>query len=150
MGFWRGVTKTVGYVVDLRFDRWIGIKSLKNTAGYFTQQTKILFKIQKAHTNESFEEAVDRLGLTSEDLQQRSQQYSALVYLFLLFSTLILLYGIYIYRQGNWMGGLMCFSLILYSLSCAFRFHFWNFQIKHQKLGCTFMDWLKFNLKGTT
>ena len=54
----------------------------------------------------------------------------------------IFLYFLYlsVFRH-NLMGACMTFSLTLYGLSQAMRYHFWYFQIQSRKLGCTFQEW---------
>lgn len=143
MGFWRGIGKVAGQIVDIRADRWMGLKSLKNNAFFFLDQAKQLFHMQEATRSETFEEAVERLELTPEMLQLQSKRFTVLTVLFLGAAFLVGLYSIFLLFHNNWMGAFISLSLMIYALSCAFRFHFWRFQIQQKKLGCTVREWFK-------
>lgn len=143
MGVFKKIGKGVSYFFDFRIDRWLNLKMLKETTHYFVTQTKAILKVEHAEKTENFDDAVERLQLSSDFIETQSKRYLYLALVFLLFAILLFLYGLYILMQGNYMGGCTCFALFLYTLSCAFRFHFWHFQMQQKKLGCGLKDWLK-------
>lgn len=143
MGFWKTTKKTVGHVVDLRFDRWLDLASLGNTATYVWKQVKYLFSAKTLERPETFEEAVTRLDLAPEALAQQSQAFKFLAVFFLSSGIALLIYAIFTLLIGNWMGACISFALALYAASLAFRFHFWYFQITQKKLGCNIREWIK-------
>lgn len=134
--------KVAGKVVDTRVDRWMSWGYIKET----TDRFKILFLDivipKKASTSETFEEAMQRLELTEADLVQRKKEFIRLFYFFILLAIGILAYALYMAFLGNLVTALIAFCLSVYALSQAFRFHFWLFQLKHRKLGCTIKEWM--------
>lgn len=97
---------------------------------------------------ESFDSARKELNLSDNDLLIRQK---ALFRLCFLMSTLAL--GIFIYSgfhlfAGNFRAALISFIVMMISLALAFRYHFWYYQIKHRKLGCSFDEWFKKGLLG--
>jgi intracellular multiplication protein IcmV len=142
MKLWKKTTKVLGFVVNFRVDQWLDLPGIKNTTRYFWQQGKDLCKIPQPQRSESFEEAVVRLGLTPELLNLQKKRYFSLFLFFIVFAVGLLAYTAFLVIAGNKMGALVSFSLILYTLSLAFRHHFWYFQISRKKLGCGIQEWL--------
>lgn len=135
MGLWKGVKKVIGHMVDVRVDRWVDFTSVKNSTYYYWKQSKKLFTIQQIEHGESFEEAIDRMALSPEALTAQSQNFLRLSFFFLLMTIALVIYAIILYHLNNWVGAIITFSLSLYALSLAFRFHFWHVQISTRKLG---------------
>lgn len=142
MGFWKKTGRVLGHAVDCRVDRWMDLKELKRTTLYFWNQGKRLFKPSSTTQPETFEEAVKRLQLNAESLQQQKKRYQYLCIFFLVMAAALLIYMSIIAKLGNLKGATICFALALYALSHAFRFHFWCFQITQKKLGCKGREWL--------
>lgn len=147
MGFFKTTRKVLGRAIDIRFDRWIDLDSIKKNSNYFWDRTKHLFKAEVASREETFEEAVERLALTPEQLVLQATRYRYLALFFLVITMLLGAYGLFLAYQGNWMGTVISFSLGSYALALAFRFHFWNFQISAQKLGCSLEEWYQNNFR---
>jgi len=143
MGFWSSTRKVLGHAVDLRADRWLDYEGLKRSTVYILSQTKKLFTPETAHKSESFEEAVDRLDLSPQALSEQSDRYNYIAIFFLITTAALLAYALLTVLLGNWLGAGITFALSLYSLSLAFRFHFWHFQISQRKLGCSVRDWAR-------
>ncbi len=143
MGFWRKTGKVLGHAVDFRVDRWLDWEGLRKSSLYFWYHGKRLFKPKPPADPESFEEAVERLNLTSEALTTQKKRYQYLSFLFLAMAIAIFVYATFITTLGNWRGAILSFALAVYALSQAFRFHFWYFQITQKKLGCAPSEWLR-------
>lgn len=141
MGLWKGTKKTVGHMIDLRVEQWVDFSTFKNMNLFLWDHLKTLFTIKKTQHPENFEEAVDRLALSKEALTKQSKRYLKLSLFFLLMTAALIIYALVLYKWHNWMGTIICFSLSLYALSLAFRFHFWHFQISQEKLGCSVWEW---------
>ena len=121
---------------------WIGL----NTISEGVSNIKLMghdFLTPTAVTarEETFSEAVDRMQLTPEILAQKERDFLRLACIFGTFSVLILFYALYL----AWTGLLFAFILALVvsclAITYAFRFHFWWFQVKHRKLGCSIKEW---------
>lgn len=150
MGFFSSIGKVGGMIFNLQYKEWLDLRGLSITTGYFIRQCKQLFFYKSSKRVESFEEARLRLELTPEELLAQSQRFSFLALFFLGMSFLIFCYFLWMALSGSLMSAGMSFSLMIYSLTVAFRYHFWSFQIRQQKLGCTLGEWLSsFSKKRT-
>lgn len=143
MGFWSTTRNVAGHVINVRVDKWLGYDYLKRTTKSTYTSAKELFTPAQAEREESFKEAMQRLNITEEDLKQREKEFFRLFVVYLIFATAIFFYGVFIALNGNLMGFVISFCLTLYALSHAFRHHFWMFQIKNRKLGCSLQDWFR-------
>ncbi|MBS0286311.1 MAG: type IVB secretion system protein IcmV [Proteobacteria bacterium] len=138
-----GIFKKVGgRIIDVRVDKWMSWDYLGETADRF----KILFLDivipKKANTVETFEEAMRRLELTESDLIERQKEFTRLCYFFIFLAMTVVIYALYTAFMGSMVASLISFCLALYALTQAFRFHFWLFQIKNKKLGCSIKEWM--------
>ena len=140
MGFWSGTKKIFKPLVDV--STWLNLKQIRENGHSILQMAKDVFVPGKATRQETFEEAMNRLNLTEEDIKKRTIEFNRLIAIMLTLFFLIISYGIYLAWQGSWSGFLPCISMSLFVLGLAFRYHFWLFQIKQRKLGCTFREWL--------
>ncbi|MAZ44742.1 MAG: hypothetical protein CMF48_06175 [Legionellales bacterium] len=145
MGFIRGTVRGTGRVLgrifDYRVDKWIGYEYLKGTFQKTYDIGKDVFTPEQATHQETFKEAINRLQLTEADIQKRVKEFWMLLIFYLLLAFAILAYAMYMAFQGAVLATIMSFSLSFYCASQCFRYHFWLFQIKHRKLGCTLKEW---------
>lgn len=142
MGIFKSSKKAASHVVDVRVDKWISWDYLSESADNFKV---ILFDSiipKKATYSETFEEALVRLELTEADLAKRKKEFTQLFYFFIVLSVFIIGYGLYLAISGTMITALIAFCLSIYTLAQAFRFHFWLFQLKNRKLGCTVKEWM--------
>lgn len=141
MGVFKSTKKLATKIVDVRVDKWLGVDYLKETTGHYKALLMDLIVPQKARYSETFDEAVQRLELSDEALHARAHEFTKLFYFFIVLSMLVISYGLYLAYRGSFASALIAFCLSLYSLTQAFRFHFWLFQLKNRKLGCTLKEW---------
>lgn len=142
MGIFKSSKKVASHVVDVRVDKWVSLEYLTETADNFKNILLDSVIPKKATFTETFEEAMARLELTEADLIKRQKEFTQLFYFFLGLSIAIIGYGLYLAFTSSMVTALIAFCLSVYTFSQAFRFHFWLFQIKHRKLGCTVREWL--------
>lgn len=142
MGVFKTSKKVAGRIVDVRVDKWMSWDYLSETAGHFKVLLLDIVIPKKATYSETFEEAMARLELTEEDIQARKQEFTKLCYFFLFLALSIIIYALVMAFKGSLVPSIIAFCLSLYALTQAFRFHFWLFQIKHRKLGCTLKEWM--------
>lgn len=142
MGMFKSSKKTASRLVDVRVDKWVSLDYLSETAENFKVILLDSVIPKKATYSETFEEALKRLELTEGDLIQRQKEFSQLFYFFMALSLVIMSYGLFLAFTSTMAATLIAFCLSLYTLSQAFRFHFWLFQLKNRKLGCTIKEWL--------
>lgn len=142
MGFFSRVKQTGGYVFNFRVTKWVGLDRLKNSSKNLANLTKSLYTPEQAEYSETFEEALKRLNITEAEINQRRVEFTRLMVIYMLIAILLFSYSIYIvYVHKNILGFFMGFSVTIFALSHAFRYHFWIFQIKNKKLGCSVRDW---------
>jgi len=116
----------------------------KTTWGLFRRLTS---RGTKEIRQETYEEAIVRMGLTSEQIVTREKNflYSAMVYG--VFAIGFFLYFIYLLIHIKLVSaGLTLILVALMSLT-TYREHFWYMQMHKKKLGCNFSEWLDFVLR---
>jgi intracellular multiplication protein IcmV len=132
------------------FRSWSDWDRTKSSSQYVKDMLKKLFVIQPKveESRETFAEAVERLKLTQADLEIRQNGLlrSTIIMAFIAF--FFFMYVIYQVVYGTLLSGLASFSITLIALALAFRYHFWYYQIKQQKLGCTVREWFKQGILG--
>ena len=96
----------------------------------------------------SFEAAVKEMKLTDEALKSRALGLYRLSLLMCVIAGLIAVYCIYHIYLGNIAAALLSLIVMMISLALACRYHFWYFQIKKRKLGCTLKEWYQEGLLG--
>lgn len=142
MGFFSNLKNTSSYVVNLKVGKWLGFDQLKTTTTSILNLGQNVFTPQQANYVETFDEALKRLNITEQELDQRRKEFVRLMIIYLLIAAGVFAYSIFIvFKFKNIMGFIMGFAITLYALSHAFKYHFWIFQIKHKKLGCSLKDW---------
>lgn len=142
MGFFSRVKDASGYIVNFKVNKWFGIDQVKDSSKNFLNLGRSVFIPQQSDHVETFEQAMQRLNITEAELKQRQKEFTRLMIVYLLISIAIFCYSIYIVvEHKNLMGFMMGFAVTLYSLTYVFRYHFWIYQIKNKKLGCTLREW---------
>jgi intracellular multiplication protein IcmV len=128
---------------------WIGTKQIKEQTHALQDLAKTLVTPEKPKYFESFEEALRRLNLTEEDLAKRTQEFKRLITWFSLITFFLLLYFVYLLFEHAWFASMGCLGIMLVMIGQIFRYHFWLYQIRERKLGCSFREWLH-SLGGKT
>lgn len=121
--------------------RWTSYDYLKNSAKDIYANGKEVFKGPKISKPETFSEAADRLGLSKEDLQERYNSCKTTFLMFFALTVALALYTLYLLFTGIFLGAVLTFSLTTLVGIHAFKYHFWMFQIKNKKLGCSLNEW---------
>jgi len=139
MGKRRGIFSRV---VDTRVDKWMSWDYISETTDRIKSSVGDLMTPEKPKYKETFREAMIRLELSEADIQQRKKEFTRLFYMFLAISLGIIGYAVYMAYQGYFGACLISFCLACYSFTQTFKWHFWLFQIRNRKLGCTLKEWL--------
>lgn len=105
-------------------------------------------RVKVVDKTKSFTDTAEKLKLTAAQLQKRYLALYRYSLLMLTLCILLLSYGIYHLFYYNFLAALISVVLSGIALILAFRYHFWYFQIKEQKLGCTFSEWFNEGLLG--
>lgn len=140
MSFFGGIKKIIKPAVDV--PKWIDYQQLvKNNRSFFGFIKKI-FVPNQTQVQESFEDALIRLKLTPADLIQRNKEFTRLLYIWIFIFLVSISYSVYLLYIHSMRGFFPSLGINFIILTQIFRYHFWLFQIKQRRLGCSFRDWL--------
>jgi len=142
----RGIANAVKPLVNV--PAWIGYRQLANNAKSIKDLFISLFVPVKPASSESFEEALKRLNLTETTLNVRAKEFKRLFIIFVLGGLLLVGYSIYLLWAHALHASFACLGLAFILFVYSFRYHFWLFQIRQRKLGCTFREWLDSGFMG--
>ena len=137
------VKKSFKSLVNIR--RWMALDEVKGHGRMIVSLIKGLTKFKKEPPlpDETFEQAMNRLGLSEQDIKQRMKVRLHLVIIYLLIALVLFIYMVYAFVNGHFFAG--SFSILLTALmsAYAFREHVWYTEMKYHKLHCTFKEWLR-------
>ncbi|HHF7366953.1 TPA: type IVB secretion system protein IcmV [Legionella bozemanae] len=140
------IVRLVSRIINVR--RWFDWERMKAFTMYLGNGFKRLFVPQKKVEGESFNEAVQLFNLSDESLLIKQKSLFRLSIIMVLAALLILGYAGYQLFFGSIKAFLVSLIVTLIALVLAFRYHFWYYQIKNRKLGCTFNEWYRQGLLG--
>ncbi len=134
----RGLKKIFNLRAWSDFDRLrAGQKYISSTASrFFVLQSETV-------ATESFDEAKVRLKLTDADLLSRQKGLLRLTIVMLIMAIIVFVYSMYHVIKARYPSALLSFAVSLLASALAFRYHFWYFQFKQRKLGCTVKEWFR-------
>lgn len=121
----------------------LGVEQLKKQTQGLKDLAADVFKTEKSTRKESFEAALVRLNLTETDIQKRASEFRRLALIFSMLAIALVIYLFYMVSQKALVASLGTLGILLVVLGQLFRCHFWLYQIRCRKLGCTFKDWFK-------
>ena|SRR5579872_3984403 len=122
----------------------VGFSGLRKNAQAIGAVAVSLTTIQKPGREETFEEAMTRLNLTPQDIQNREREFKRLVIVFCLLGVGVLAYFVYSVTQKALIASLGSMGIFFFIVAHVFRYHFWLFQIRQKRLGCTFKEWFRY------
>jgi len=127
---------------------WADWDRMKSFTLYLTRGVKNLFVPQDKEVQESFEAAQARLNLSDADMLVRQKSLYRLSLLMAVMALLLFAYAIYHLVLANFLAFILSLVVMMIALVLAFRYHFWYFQIKQRKLGCSLHEWFRQGLMG--
>ena len=130
-----------------KIPKWIDYEGLKYSCNEIGRLVKRLFIPAKSTYQETFSEAMARLQLSDDDIQQRQQNFRVMATVFGIVTLLIFFYTGYLFVTGSLHAGLMAMGLFFVGLGFTFDKHFWYVQIKHRTLGLSFKEWCVLSFK---
>jgi intracellular multiplication protein IcmV len=105
-------------------------------------------QVRPENTEASFKEAMAKMHLTEESLIARRKALYRLCLLMTVLGFALLAYAVYHLIEGNYSAAVVSFVVSMIGFVLAFRYHFWYFQIKERKLGCTLREWYQQGFLG--
>lgn len=123
---------------------WFGYNEFKRNGKYVWGVLRNLFVVPESESiqTETFEQALTRHHLTETNVKEIQKDYFFYAGIFLLLSFFSCVAGFYfLFVAHSFADLLLGLAVSALFASQAFRYHFWYFQIKQRKLGCTFQEW---------
>ncbi len=121
---------------------WLDYENLKHFNLTIKSILRALFSTAKPLRDETFEQAMQRLQLTKEDVKEGAKTYRCYAVLFLLLAIAVFAYSIYLlFTHGTLTGLLIGIGTTGLFLSQAYKYDFWAFQMRRRKLGATYKEW---------
>lgn len=133
---------------SFNFRAWSDWDRTKLGGEFISESVSQVVEPKKAKLIESFDEAKKRMKLTDEALASRGRALWRLSILMTAIGAFIFCYAIYHFMYGTVHAGIFALALMSLSLVYALRYHFWYFQIKTRRLGCTLKEWFQQGLLG--
>ena len=121
--------------------RGLGLSVLTQGGKFIGDTIRGFFNIPKIEQKETFSQAMSRMKLTEADLSKQISRYWQQFWIFVTFSFIALGYALYAFMGGGIATGLVTILAATLLFAYALRAHFWIFQIKNRKLGCTWQEW---------
>lgn len=132
-----------------RIRSWIDYDRIKAFLIYLVSGTKKLTEPATAtEKRASFAAAAKELSLSEAALRKKERALLMWSRLMCVVALGILIWAFYHGISGHYRASLISLIVMCVALGLAFRYHFWYFQIKSRKLGCTFNEWVKYGLIG--
>lgn len=128
--------------------RWSDYDRLKRYTEFFPRAIKRLFVPQKATYIESFENAAARFHLDDAHIWQQQRTFFALAVLMVLVAIGVIGFSVTLFLWGSYHASAAAIGVTCIALGMAFRYHFWYYQLKSRKLGCSIKEWFQNGLLG--
>jgi intracellular multiplication protein IcmV len=140
------IGRILSRIINLK--SWFDWERMKSFSLFLWNGIKKFFIPQQTTDTESFAAAKKRLNLTDADLNVQKKGLLRVSLLMAVFAVLFFFYAIYHFYNYAFRGGILSLVVMCIALALAFRYHFWYFQIKEHKLGCSLHEWFKRGLMG--
>ena len=134
-------TKKVAGKLRTGIERGMGLPILMNAAYFIKDTARGIFTPTKVEQRETFDQARSRLNLSDADLVKLRSRYLKQCWAFLIFAVFVLAYSFYLFFEAAYASGVVSLLITAVIVVYALRAHFWAFQIKNHKLGCTWKEW---------
>ena len=127
---------------------WVGWDGISQGGKTIKSMASSFFVPEEAIREESFEEALERLQLTEADIVKQEKNFQRLFLIFFGATVGIFIYAFSMLMLHAYVASLASFGLTAFLLAQTFRYHFWWFQMKHRKLGCSLKEWFRQGVLG--
>lgn len=128
--------------------KWLDWERVKGGTLYLKNGISRLFLPQQNAEAESFDDAMKELNLDEESLLVKQKSLFRLSIIMVSAAVLILAYAVYMLFLGSIKAFFVSLVVAMLGIILAYRYHFWYFQIKQRKLGCSFNEWYRQGLLG--
>jgi len=84
---------------------------------------------------------MNEAGYSKEQILAARRSFRIIFSIYVVMFFAVLVYLAYNIAHADYLLAVACLALLLLCVAQAFKYHFWLFQIKKNKLGCTFSEW---------
>lgn len=98
--------------------------------------------------SKSFDRAVAQFDLDEKNLQAKALGLQRLSYSLVVVAVCLFAYCLYQLSFGSLRAAMITLVETGIALVLAFRYHFWQFQIRQRQLGCSVKEWFKHTFTG--
>lgn len=152
-GIKKGKPSKIKATAKFLFDvpAWIGTDNIKQSTSWLSQLIQRTFRVRHPSTlgqQETFADAMKRMGVSAEDLPGRAKRFLWLSLMFLILSIGSLFYLAYLWSRSSWIVVLAAFVVFCLFSVRSYFYGLWYFQIKQKRLDCSFKEWLIWLFKG--
>jgi intracellular multiplication protein IcmV len=122
---------------------WISLDIIRNMHKFFWQEGKTVLRpdTTSPQQKEEFSIAMTRHEVDEGQLLGRIRFHTRLAYFFCTLAIVGLAYTLYFLVRSYYYACMLAFAASAVALARAFQSHFWVFQMRERKLGCTLEDW---------
>lgn len=146
MGIRKSLKRAIKPFVNVR--GWSDYDRTKRQTEGLATSIRNLFIPRPTRYKETFEQAMVRFHMTEKDIKHRKRQFMFLAIVQLLLMGFLFYYGAGMIIAHQYPGGIVALAFGCVMLTLALRNHFWYFQIKKRKLGCSLKEYLLEGLLG--
>lgn len=140
MGIVSGVKRVSKSLFNVK--GWADSERVMSAGKTIWEDAKQLTVIQQSDKQETFQEAQSRFNMGEDELARLAAKYLLTSFIFMGLAFAAAGYVYYMITHNATHSCLIGVVAIALSFSQFFRYHFWYFQVKKRKLGCTFKEWL--------
>lgn len=126
-----------------RARKWSDYDRTIETTRSLKDYIRRLFIPQRSRREEDLSQAMQRLQLSQADIRDRLRSFKRLTIIMLSAAGGVLFYSICLFMQQHWLAAGLGLLITGLPLMLAFRYHFWHFQLKKGKLGCSLREWFQ-------
>lgn len=121
----------------------MSINHVKSGASFITTTFQHIADSLQTHEqkSEQFEQAVREQGLSEADIVRAKNNYLRNAIILLIVGLLFSLNSMYLIYQKLLLQSLVSFAVTVMIFVFSLKSHFWFFQIKNRKLGCSLREW---------
>lgn len=129
---------------------WSDWDRSKSVTKFFLEMIERFFTLRgkPKRKTESFDRTASKFNLDEKHLETKALGLKRLSYSLIGVATFLFFYCIYQLMFGSFKTAIISLVEMGIALVLAFRYHFWHYQIKQRKLGCSVKEWFKNSFTG--
>lgn len=127
---------------------WSSYDMMVDIWQYLVDSVTRFFLPKPRESYQKLEDVMIKFSLSEKDIQLRRRVFFRMSILLFVLAMLIFTYTVYHLLYQKYLAVIVGFVVTLLAMAFAFRYHFWYFQLKKGKLGCTFKEWFRQGLLG--